>query len=54
MQHALQQTLHKGKTSVALYCEEVIRNVAYYEERGEFWMLANTSSHHIHENVEGA
>lgn len=53
MQHALQQILHTGRTPVALYCEEVIQNIAYYEKRGEFWTLAITS-HHTNENVEDA
>lgn len=53
-QHASQQTLHKGKTSAALYSEKLTQNSAYWETRQEFWMLAITSSHHINENAEGA
>lgn len=53
-QHALQQTLHKGKTSAALYSEKPTQNSAYWETRAEFWMLAITSSHHTNENAGGA
>lgn len=54
MQQALQQTLHIGKTSVALYSEKLTQNSAYRETREEFWMLAITSSHHINENAGDA
>lgn len=38
----------------ALYFEEVIQNIASYEKRWEFWVLAVTLSRHTNENVEGA
>lgn len=51
MQHTLQWACHRSKTSVALYCQEAIQNIAYYEWR-EFWMLAITASRHINDNVK--